>query len=146
VIHKKKSNIVKLVNGDKYVILYGDDEKEIVSSIGDVDNHTGKQIVKRPFKKPPKSSIVRDYLVQHPELYKDGNLLNDQNVALSPRVRQYIYDHQVYNSTLIAGNITDAFRNVFGTGVGYMLGRVPKENEEVSKKVNAKLNNYNIVF
>jgi len=143
-VSTKKSTLVNLVDGDQYLILYG--EEEGGSNILGQDADTGRTIVKHVFKKPPKSAEVRDYLYQHPELFTDEKLLNDPTLPLSIPVRNYIYQNKIYKNTLLAGNITDAFRNVFGTGLGNLLGRIPIPDEEINTRVTEKLNKIGIVL
>jgi len=142
----KKPRLIDLVSGDQYLILFGEDEVDDINFLGQEDEDTGKPILKHLFKKPPKSAEVRDFLSQHRELYEDQKLLNDDTLPLSLPVRKYIYENKIYNSSLIAGNITDAFRNVFGTGLGSLIGRVPYTDEEINKRVTEKLNNNGIVL
>jgi len=135
----KKSRLVKLVNGDGYLILIDEDEEGDDSIIGDEDENTGKKIFKHHFKKPPKSEEVRDYLSQHKELYENDQLLHDNTLPLSFPVRKYIYENKVYNRDLIGGNVTDAFRNIFSTKLGEVLGRTPKKDKVVKNNVSQKL-------
>jgi len=136
----KKGRLVSMVPGDKYLVLYGVEEEKEANAIPPVDEETGKPIVKFQFKKPPKSAEVREYLAKNQDtLFSNEGLLKDNNIPLSLTVKQYIYKNQLYKSQLIAGNVTDAFRNVFGTGLGTLLGRVEAEDQSVNEKVKAKL-------
>jgi len=135
----KKDRLINLVKGDKYLILVDEDEEDESNILGEKDEGTGKKIIKHRFVRPPKSEEIRDYLSGNPELFEDEKLLNDDTIPLSFPVRRYIYENKLYNRDLISGNITDTFRNIFGTGLGELLGRTPKTDEEVDNKISEKL-------
>lgn len=129
-----------MVGGDEYLILYGDKEDGI-ENIPDKDPDTGKRITKHSFVTPPSSGEIRTYLSGSPELFENGNMFqkDTDELPLSDPVREYIYANRLYNSKMISGNLTDAFRNTFGTGIGKVLGRVPRADDDIKKDVEEKL-------
>jgi hypothetical protein len=88
---------------------------------------------------PPSSRRVRKVLRHTPELFADRKLFFAANVPLAPRVAEYIYKYKVYHKRIVAGNLTTAFRNVFGTGLGKALGRVNRPDPESKKRAKARL-------
>eukprot|EP01124_Arcella_intermedia_P021289 TRINITY_DN2949_c0_g1_i1.p1 TRINITY_DN2949_c0_g1~~TRINITY_DN2949_c0_g1_i1.p1 ORF type:complete len:805 (+),score=231.12 TRINITY_DN2949_c0_g1_i1:290-2416(+) len=140
----KRARLVKMVDGDSYLVIYGKDDDP--STIPSVDPTTGKPIVAQLGNKPPKSEEVRDYLASHGELYYDHLLLKDDTLPLSPKVKNYIYNNSLYHGSKIAGNITDSFRNVFGTGLGNVLGRTAPVDTAVNDRVLKKLNENRLYY
>lgn len=137
---KKRKRLHSMVGGDEYLVLYGKDE-EGIDSIPDIDPKTGKKIITYLFQKPPGSGELRTYLSNNPQLFSNEKLfdVDTDTLPLSDPVREYIYSNRLYISPTVSGNVTDAFRNAFGTGLGKVLGRIPSTDEEVNSNVAAKL-------